>query len=98
MDGVLVTEPIGALDGIVHVPTPVVNGTVTEGGVDTTLSSDGVGTGGEELGDDGSLETLLGETHGGTETGTTGTNDDGIEGVVDCNDGKDGVGGVGGLG
>ena len=42
-------------------------------------------TGGEQLGDTGSVETSLGKTESGTETGTTGTNDEGIVGVV--NDG-----------
>jgi hypothetical protein len=47
------------------------------------LGSDGVGTGREELGDTGGVETSLSETEGGTETGTTGTDDEGIVGVVD---------------
>ena len=42
-------------------------------------------TGGEELGDTGSVETSLSKTESGTETGTAGTDDKGIVGVV--NDG-----------
>ena len=44
----------------------------------TYLGSDGMGSGGEELGDASSLETSFGETEGGSETGTTSTNNDGI--------------------
>ena len=40
VNGVLVTEPIGALDGIVHMVLPVVFLHVTKSGVDTTLGSD----------------------------------------------------------
>jgi hypothetical protein len=73
VDGVLVTEPVGTLDSVVHVPAPVVLGHVAESGVDTTLGSDSVRTGREELGDTSGLETTLGETESGTETSTTGT-------------------------
>ena len=55
---------------------------VAERSVDTTLGSDGVRSGGEELGNAGSVEASLGETESGTETGTAGTDNDGIELVV----------------
>lgn len=73
MDGVLVAEPVGTLDGVVHVPPPVVLGHVAEGGVDAALRGDSVRTSGEELGNTGRLEASLGEAEGGTKTGTTGT-------------------------
>lgn len=82
VDGILVTKPVGTLDSVVHVPVPVVLVHVTESGIDTTLSGDRVGAGREELGDAGSVEASLGQTEGGTETGTTGTNDDSIIFVV----------------
>lgn len=82
MNSVLVTQPVGTLDGIVHVPSPVVLVHVTEGGVDTTLSSDSVASGREQLGDTGSVETGLSKTEGGSQTGTTSTNDEGIVLVV----------------
>lgn len=50
VDCVLVAEPVGALDRIVHVPAPVVGGHVAERGVDATLCGDGVGARGEEFG------------------------------------------------
>lgn len=53
-------------------PPPVVLGHVAEGGVDPTLSGDGVGSGREELGDAGGLEARLGESERGPETGSTG--------------------------
>ena len=51
VDGVLVAEPVGALDGVVGVPAPVVLRHVAEGGVDASLGRDGVRAGGEQLGD-----------------------------------------------
>ena len=59
VDGVLVSEPVGSLDGVVEVPSPVVVVHVSEGGVDTSLGSDGVGSGGEKFGDTGSFEASL---------------------------------------
>lgn len=44
VDGILVTEPIGTLDGVVHMPPPVVLGHVTKGCIDTTLGGDSVRT------------------------------------------------------
>jgi hypothetical protein len=64
------------------VPSPVILVHVTEGGVDATLSSDGVRSSREELGDTGSVETSLGKTESGTETGATGTDDKSIVLVV----------------
>jgi hypothetical protein len=51
MNGILVTEPIATLDSVVHVPTPVILGHVSEGSVDATLSGDGMRASREELGD-----------------------------------------------
>ena len=46
-------------------------------------------TGGEQLGDDGSLEAFLDETEGSAETGTTGADDDGVILMVDnCSKGN----------
>jgi hypothetical protein len=39
MDGVLVAQPVGALDGVVHVPPPVVRLHVAQGSVDASLKS-----------------------------------------------------------
>jgi len=95
MDSILITEPVRTLDSIVHVPSPVILAHVSESSIDTTLGSDSVGTGREELGDTSSVETSLSKTEGGTETGTTGTDDESIVGVV--NNGVLGGDGVRGL-
>jgi len=82
MDGILITEPIRTLDCVKEVPFPVVLSHVSEGCIDTTLSSDGVRTSWEQLGDTSSLETFLDETKSGSKTSTTGTNYDCIVSVV----------------
>lgn len=61
VDCVLVAEPVGTFDGIVHVPAPVVPVHVCEGGVDAALGGDGVGAGGEELGYTCGFEASFGE-------------------------------------
>lgn len=71
MDGILVSEPIGALDCVVHVPLPVVVLHVAESGIDATLSGYGVGAGREQLCDDSSLESLSDQTERGSQAGTT---------------------------
>ena len=75
VNGVLVTEPIGTFNGVVHMPMPVIRMHVSESSVNTTLGSNSVRTSREELGDTSSLETSFGKTESSTETGTTGTND-----------------------
>ena len=82
VDGVLVAQPIGALDRVVHVVLPVVVLHISQSGIDTALGSNGVGTGGEELGNAGGLETGLGKAKSGSESGTSGTNNNCIILVV----------------
>jgi hypothetical protein len=55
---------------------------LTESGVDSTLCSDGVRSGREQLGDASSLEASLRATHGSSQTSTTSTDDDSIVLVV----------------
>jgi hypothetical protein len=78
VDGVLVTEPVGALDRVVHVPSPVVLVHVAERGVDAALGGDRVASRGEELGNAGRVEASLGQAEGGTQTGAAGTDDERI--------------------
>ncbi len=54
-DRVLVPKPIGALDGVVHVPLPVVRPHIAERGGDAALRGDRVGTGRKDFGDAGGL-------------------------------------------
>mmetsp|Transcript_21841 Transcript_21841/g.33823 ORF Transcript_21841/g.33823 Transcript_21841/m.33823 type:complete len:461 (+) Transcript_21841:361-1743(+) len=59
LDGILVTEPVTALNSVIVVPLPVVSVHVSEGGVDTSLGSHGVGSGGEQLRNTGRFEAHL---------------------------------------
>ena len=85
LNSVLIAEPIATLNGVVHVPAPIVLLAVSEGGIDTTLGSDSVRTRGVKLGDAGNIEASGSNAHGGTKTGATSTDDNAVEGVV--NDG-----------
>ena len=55
----LISEPVWALDGVVHVPAPVVGLHVAERRVDAALRRHSVRPSREQLRDDGSLEPLL---------------------------------------
>jgi hypothetical protein len=72
---------------VVSVPTlciaPKCRHSLSESGVNTTLSGDGVRSGREQLGDTGSVEASLSKTEGGSQTGTAGTDNEGIVFVVD---------------
>lgn len=84
MDRILITQPVTTLDGIVHVPPPIILGHVSERGIDTALGGDGVRTRGEELGDACCFESGFGETKGCSETGTTGAAGGELEWVGGC--------------
>src|SRR5690606_9960104 len=79
-DGVLVADVVGTLDGVIHVPAPVVV-RVSRGdrAGDAALGGYSVRTGREHLGYDGSLVTTLSQLQRRAHTGTTTTNDDGIK-------------------
>src|SRR6185295_8611123 len=82
-DRVLVAEPVGALDGVVHVPRPMIRAHVAEAGGDPALRGDGMAAGREDLGDAGGLEPLLGRAHRCPEPGPAGADDDHVIAVVD---------------
>ena len=71
-DGVLVAEPVGALDGVVHVPAPVVLAHVAERGGDAALRRHRVRAGREHLGDAGGLEAGLAAADHGAQAGAAG--------------------------
>src|SRR6516164_10449581 len=48
LDRVLVPEPVRPLDGVVHVPTPVVRPLVTERGANAAFGRDGVRASGKD--------------------------------------------------
>ncbi len=82
-DRVLVAEPVGALDGVVHVPGPVVRTHVAEAGGDAALRRDGVAAGREDLGDAGGLQAFFGRAHGGAQARAAGADDDDVIDMID---------------
>lgn len=58
------------------------NDLLSKSSVDTTLGSDSVTSGGEQLGNTSSLESGLSQTEGSAQTGTTGTDNDSIVLVI----------------
>ena len=78
-DGVLVTEVVGALDGVEHVPVPVVLAHVAQRGPDAALCRHRVRTGGEHLGEHGDVVAGLGQLQRAAHAGATGTDDDRVE-------------------
>ncbi len=81
-DRVLVAEPVGALDGVVHVPAPVVRPHIAERGRDAALRRDGVRAGREHLGDAGGAQARLRAADGGAQARAAGADDDDVEGVI----------------
>jgi hypothetical protein len=79
LDGVLVAQPVGALDGVVEVVVPVVLVHVAERGADAALGSHGVRTGGEHLGEHGHVEAGARELQRGAHAGAAGADDDDVE-------------------
>ena len=84
LDGVLVTQPVRPLDGVVHVPAPVVGAHVAQRGGDAALRRDRVRPRREHLGDAGRVQPRLRTAHGGAQSGTAGTDHHHIE-LVLCN-------------
>ena len=72
LDRVLIAEPVRPLDGVVHVPAPVVLFHVAERGRDAPLRCHGVAAGGEELADAGGLQPGFGEAEGRAQAGAAG--------------------------
>ena len=80
LDSVLVADIVGTLDGIVHMPAPViVRIGRSDGAGDATLSGNGVRTSRENFGDHSGLVTGLGQLQRRAHTGATATNDDGVK-------------------
>ncbi len=76
LDGVLVTQPIRALDGVEEVVTPVVFAHVAERGGNTALCGHGVRTGREDLGQADGLQALGGKTERSAQASATGADHD----------------------
>lgn len=71
MNCVLISKPIGPLDGVIHVPLPIVVLHIPESGIDSSLGSYCVRTCREEFCDNCGLETFSYQTKGSTETSST---------------------------
>jgi hypothetical protein len=82
-DRVLVSEPVGALDGVVHVPFPVVRPHIAERGGDAALGRDRMRTGREDLGHAGDVQPRLGAADDSAQPGAAGADDHHVESVVD---------------
>jgi hypothetical protein len=83
VNGVLVTKPVGALDSVVHVPLPIILSHISKSGIDTTLGSNSVGSGREQLGDASGLESLLSAAHSSSKAGTSSSYYDSIVRLID---------------
>ncbi len=83
LDGVLITQPVRPLHGVVHVPLPFILAHVAERRGDATLRRHCVRAGREDLGDAGDLQPGLRRAQGSAQPRAAGADDDDIEGVVD---------------
>ena len=82
LDRVLVAEPIGALDGVVEVPAPVVLAHVAEGGAHAALGRHRVAAGRKHLRDARGGEAPGGEAEGRAQPGPAGADDDHVVGML----------------
>jgi hypothetical protein len=88
---ILVDQVVATLDGVKHVPLPVVFLDVPKGGTDATLGRAGVRSGWVELADDRDIG-LASHLNGRHQTGSAGADDDRVVAVVchgapPCDDG-----------
>ncbi len=83
LDRILVAQPVRALDGVVHVPAPVVLAHVAERGADAALRGHGVAARRKELGDAGGGKSRLRQTQRGAQAGAARADHDDIVGVID---------------
>lgn len=82
VNSILISKPIRSLDGVVHVPSPIILVHVSESSIDSSLCGDGVRSSWEELGNTSSVESSLGKTESCAETSTSSSDDDSIVLVV----------------
>jgi hypothetical protein len=83
LDRVLIAEPVGALDGVVHVPAPIVLAHVAERGADAALRRDRVAARREDLAQACGRQSLLGETERRAQARAARSDDDHIVSVID---------------
>ena len=81
-DGVLIAQPVGALDGVIHVPAPVVFDHVAERGGNAALRRHRMAAGREYLGDVDGLQARLRAAQRRPQSGTAGANNNNIVGMI----------------
>ena len=82
-DGVLVAQPVRPLDGVVHVPAPVVLAHIAQRRRNAALGGHGVAARREHLRDAGGLQAGRSHAHGGAEARATGADNNDIVLVID---------------
>jgi len=82
LDRVLITEPVGTFDRVVHMPAPVVFAHVAKGRTHAALGRNRVTARGEYFGDAGRLQAGVRHPEGGAQSGTAGAHDDDVVAVV----------------
>ena len=83
LDRILIAQPVRSLDGVVHMPAPVVFTHVAECGTDTALCGNRVTARRKYFGDGRGRQTEFGEAQRCTQTRTTCTYDDDVIGMID---------------
>ena len=83
LDGVLVAEPVRALDGVVEMEAPVVLAHVAERGGDAALRGHRVAARREHLGDAGGRQAGFGQSQRGAQARAAGADHDDVVGVID---------------
>jgi len=82
-DRILITEPVGPFDRIVHVPAPVVRSHVAERRGNAALGSNRMRAGGKNFGDACGLEAGFGAAECGAKARAAGANDHNVISVID---------------
>ena len=82
LDRILIAEPIRPLNGVVHVPSPIVWPHVAERRRDAALRRDRVRAGRKYLGDAGRPQSRLRTANGRPQSRATGTDNDDVERMV----------------
>ena len=80
--GVLIAQPVRPLDGVVHMPAPVVFAHITQRGGNTALRGDRMTPGREHFGNARRFQAFFGHAKRRAKTSATGANDHHIISVV----------------
>src|SRR5690606_15683616 len=72
-NGVLIAQPVGTADGVIHMPLPAVAPTVAKCSINAALCGYGMAACGWNFRDNGSLKYVAGSGYGGAQACATGT-------------------------